>query len=560
MRTATSRRHPRHMQVVVLILSLLGLATQAVAAEPRRVLSASSMLTELARSGVVSDAVIAEDIDLGKLSVTSVDEPPVARFENVAFAGRLFGTPPVGLSIERSSICALETERGDWLHQTMLRWVTIGSMRLKHSKVHGGWACLECHICRAALEDARFDGDATFIGTVFGEVAAQEICRAPIERSCGATNFAEASFAGVARFDRVTFSTPTSFNGADFMQGARFPRLTATAPLDFIGVRFRGDVEFRDCRLERVDFGAAAGSSGSSHEASEFGARADFRGCTFGGLLRFDNSVLTGDALFSRASIAGDVASFRGVLGAHSLDLRGLTLKSQQARVVLDATAADLVRLDWQTLGPSVLRGAQELPASERLPMLEGLEQRLEQQGDARSARQVGFEAARERRLQGNSGCDDGLGACIASEAEWLLWTYPTRNGGDPTFLFAALILLWCGITAASLPRGRLLVADAREVKLAAPIYACVPRIEGMKGAYRKSETNRLQAASAFATALVLKLGACRLRWARPASRGWTILCAGALRGAWLFAWVLLLLIGKVLLASFPGLDFIRLG
>jgi len=34
----------------------------------------------------------------------------------------------------------------------------------------------------------------------------------------------------------------------------------------------------------------------------------------------------------------------------------------------------------------------------------------------------------------------------------------------------------------------------------------------------------------------------------------------GALRGAWLFAWVLLLLIGKVLLASFPGLDFIRLG
>jgi hypothetical protein len=344
------------------------------------------------------------------------------------------------------------------------------------------------------------------------------------------------------------------------MQGARFPRLTATAPLDFIGVRFRGDVEFRDCRLERVDFGAAAGSSGGSHEASEFGARADFRGCTFGGLLRFDNSVLTGDALFSRASIAGDVASFRGVLGAHSLDLRGLTLKSQQARIVLDATAADLVRLDWQTLGPSVLRGAQELPASERLPMLEGLEQRLEQQGDARAARQVEFEAARERRLQGNSGCDDGLGACIASEAEWLLWTYPTHNGGDPTFLFAALIFLWCGITAASLPRGRLLVADAREVKPAAPIYACVPRVEGMKGAYRRPETNRLQGASAFATALVLKLGACPLRWARPASRGWIILCAGALRGAWLFAWVLLLLIGKVLLASFPGLDFIRLG
>ncbi|SDR63761.1 hypothetical protein SAMN05519103_09008 [Rhizobiales bacterium GAS113] len=548
------------MQAFALMLAIVGLATQAVAAEPRRALSVSGMLAELARAGVVSDAVIAEDIDLARLSPPSFGGPPLAHFENIAFTGHLSGTPPVGLIVERGSICALEAERSDWPHPVMLRGVTISAMRVRQARFHAEWTCFECRVCRAVFEGARFDGEATFIGTAFGEAAPQEICSVPTERSCGVTNFAEASFAAIARFDRTSFQTPASFNGAEFAQSARFPRLVATAPLDFIGAHFRGDAEFRDCRLQRADFGAAAGASGGSHEASEFAARADFRGCAFGGLLRFDNAEFAGDALFSRASLTGDIASFRGVLGARSLDLRGLVLPSPQARLVLDATAADIVRLDWPTLGPAVLRGAQELPVSERLPMLESLEQRLGQQGDARAARQVGFEAEQQRRLHEEADCGPRLGACLASEVEWLLWTYPTRNGSDPTLLFAALILLWCGIAAASLPHGRLLIAARGEPQHPAPIYASVPTSEGKKSAYRMVDGNRLLGALSFATAIVLKLGRCRLRWARPASRPWAVISAFALRGTWLVAWALLLLVGKVLLTSFPGLDFIRPG
>jgi hypothetical protein len=192
--------------------------------------------------------------------------------------------------------------------------------------------------------------------------------------------------------------------------------------------------------------------------------------------------------------------------------------------------------------------------------MLESLEQRLGQQGDARAARQVRFEAEQQRRLLDTADCGPHLGACLASEAEWLLWTYPTRNGSDPTLLLATLIFLWCGIAVASLPPGRLLAAARGEPQHPAPIYASVSTREGRKSAYRMVDSNRLRGALSFATAIVLKLGGCRLRWARPASCPWAVLSAFALRGTWLVAWALLLLVGKVLLVSFPGLDFIRPG
>jgi uncharacterized protein YjbI with pentapeptide repeats len=447
---------------------LAALTSPAAASEARRVLSAAEMLDELARSGVVRDVVIEEDINLDVL----VAPAQLAHFIHVDFRGMLRGAPLVRLSIQDGLICGLEAGHSEWTQSVVLRGTRIGNARFVGGRLRGEWVCFECRFCRANFVDAQFDQDVTFIGARFGEPT-NSLCvpPRPALRDCGAADFSESRFAGAARFDRVDFAVPASFIGAEFVQAARFPRITAAASLDFIGARFLSDAEFRDCLLQDINFGS---SHPASEETAEVVGRADFRGCRFQGAIRFDNTVFGGDALFGRAVIAAETASFRGVLGARSLDLRGLALGGRQPRLILDAAAADIVRLDWPVQGAAVLRGAATLPAQQRLPMLEALDRRLAEQGEARAALQVGFEARRQRRSEASSCAGAGLGACLAEQVEWLLWTLPTRNGSDPSWPAAGLLLLWAGIGAASLPRGRLLILPTTDTGLTSSMRNCL--------------------------------------------------------------------------------------
>ena len=143
---------------------------------------------------------------------------------------------------------------------------------------------------------------------------------------------------------------------------------------------------------------------------------------------------------------------------ARALDLRGLVLSNPGAKLRLDAIAADAVRLDWDELGPAVLRAQGDLTPDQRASMLEALERRLSGQGDGEAARKVGFESKKERRAHRPLCEGEQPGACLVGEAEWWLWTLPTRNGSDPTWLVAGLLLLWGGMTLASVGRGRVLV------------------------------------------------------------------------------------------------------
>jgi hypothetical protein len=549
----------RRLAAVTLIAALA--AGRAPAAETSaRTLSAAELLAEAAATGsVLGPASVDEDVDLAR--VVAPPDKATVTFRDVRFRGRLSGVPRVPLSVVDGSICAIEAARGDWTQSVDLRGVALGTVRFRDARLRAAWTCLECTVCRAGFQATRFADDATFIRTRFGHNEAAELCRGPAP-VCAPSDFAEAIFAGAARFDAASFRTGASFDGADFAQGARFPRVSAGAPVSFIGARFRADAEFRDCRLAGTYFGPGmADAARATAEATEFASRADFRGCSFADAVYFNGAVFAGDALFTRVLVSGGIVSFLGSLGTRTIDLRGLVLARSDAKLLLDATAADAVRLAWDELGPAVLRGRSDL-GRQSASMLDALAHATGQHGDANSARKIEFAARSEQRAQQHVCEGQSPGACIASEAEWWFWTFPTRNGSDPTWLFAGLLLLWSGAVVAALRRGRIVVAPWSKAEEDAPsIYDCVPVQQSPAGAYCPVQASaRAQAAAAFASGLVFKLGSRRQRWAAPEAPRSCAVATYVLWLAWLLSWMLLALIAKVIITSFPGLEFLKIG
>jgi hypothetical protein len=262
-------------RIATAALIAAAMAGGAPAAErASRKLAASELLAEAARTGlIVGPTEVEEDIDLAR--IVGPSSSATVTFQEVNFRGRLVGAPRVPLSVIEGSICAIEAERSEWTRRIELRGVALGTVRLRDARLEAPWACLECTVCRAGFESARFADQANFIRTRFGwNDTVRMICRGPAQPVCAQSDFAEAIFAGAARFDSATFQTAGSFDGADFGQGARFPRASATAPLSFIGARFRRDAEFRDCRFAGTYFGPLTGNTAATtEEVTEFASR-----------------------------------------------------------------------------------------------------------------------------------------------------------------------------------------------------------------------------------------------------------------------------------------------
>src|SRR5262249_31784045 len=155
------------------------------------------------------------------------------------------------------------------------------------------------------------------------------------------------------------------------------------------------------------------------------------------------------------------------------------------------------------------------LPAEQRAPTLDALSRRLTEEGEPRASLAAAFEAKRTRRAQRADMCgEDSLFGCAASEAEWWLWTWPTRNGSE--LILTPLLLLWCAMVLVGLPRGRLLLTTNADAS-ADPSWRCVDRFEDAScpiGALR------VRTALQFATRLVLKIGSSRAYLANPVSAG----------------------------------------
>lgn len=548
---------------LIVAISPIGIdGSTAAAAEgsaPTRTLSAKQLVDEVRFKGsVAGPAVIEGDVDLSLL------EPPKSRssgpvtFTEVTFRGWLSGTPRHPLLITGGSVCAIAAgaKGGEWPYGITLQNVGVAHLLFGHQRVNGDFTCLGCSVCNAAFEETHFRDDATFTGTHFS-VPVPDACVRPVLAPCMAADFSETTFETIARFDHANFAAGASFHGAEFRGGARFPSVTSALPIDFIGARIRGDAEFRGCQLEGgIVFGY---ERPTTYEATAFASMADFRGCTFNGPVRFDDTAFLGETRLARVDARSATVSFRGVLASHPIDLRGMTLTGDTSRVLLDAPAAEAVRLDWSKLRTAILRGAQ---ADERAAaMLQALASRLETDGALRAAREVRFEAELESRAV--RPCGDSWGACAASEAEWWLWKRPTRNGIDPTFVLAAIALLWSTSVIVVVQRGRAVVLPRIKKDEAPPIYEPyrpTSPAASPPGSHCPVGVGRVIEALRFATALVLKLGSPRVRSVAPASPTRAAILGVALKGVWLLAWVLLAAFVGVVATSFPGLVFLRPG
>jgi hypothetical protein len=558
LRRTQLQRHSRRMRtrlLTALTSALWALSPDASNAD-QRTLSAEEFYAEVASSGrVIGPATVDDDIDLGSLSSAAVPAGKAILFDKVYFRGRLIGVPTVRLRFQGGTMCRIEAEGRAWPEAVELQNVTIGAARFREARLGGTWTCFECTICRANFEEARFSDEASFIGTRFGVSVAAELCGDAGPRTCGTANFAEASFAALARFDRTEFQTRLSIDGAEFRDIARFPRLMAPNGLSAIGTRFRRDAEFRDCTLTDASFGPdLLASQHTTVEATEFGARADFRGCHFDGTTSFDATVFTGDALYGRARFAGPKASLLGVLPAKSIDFRAAIL-SDQTELALDATAADAIRIDWEVGGSSMLRALRTLSSDQRAPTLDALSRRLREQGDERAALRVAYEAKQARRSHRCS--EDSLMGCVAADAEWWLWTWPTRNGSDVTWPLAASAILWAATVLAGLPRGRILAIPedrSEEQSVAGASYRCMETAALPEGSSCPVGLGRVERAIGFATRLVLKFGSPRLRMVAPETPAGLVLANSALLFVWLLGWGLMAVVAAVIASSFPGL------
>lgn len=525
-----------------------------------RVLGVSQLIQEVRQHGRVTGRVhVTGDLNLGLLEPPEGAAPRPIAFDGVSFRGRLFGAPRHPMRFSGGSICTLTADGNEWTRSVELRRVGLSRVSLRRSKIGGDFTCLGCTICRASFEDALFGGEATFTSTHFGRRDADDICERPAPSGCGTTDFSEAVFAATARFDRATFESRGAFDGVEFRASARFPGVVAKEPLSFVGARMRGSVDFRDCHLSALYFGTGFGDGAvSSYEATETSALADFRRCTFAGPVRFDGAVFLGEALFSPATFAGDTVSFLGAVSSRQIDIRGARFLHPQARLLLDARAGDALHFAWDELSPVVLRGAAKMDGRERSAMFHALSRRLEAQGAARSARVAAFEAERGRRAEREQWCDDGsLGACLGREAEWWLWTLPTRNSGDPAVPITALFGLWLLLVAAGMAPGRVLVLS-RADEDAGSAYSMAG--EAAAGAYCPVGFARLRESATLANQLVFKLGSARSRFAAPESAAMRDGARVALWAVWLLGWVLLAAVAAVVAAAFPGLRFLFSG
>ena len=207
------------------------------------------------------------------------------------------------------------------------------------------------------LSAATVDGSATFTGSEFGRIEAEEtLFRGPVDLSY--TRYADrSSFAGVtfedeATLDEVRFGSDVSFAGADFDAGASFrgaefvggahtiddadfeaARFGDTADFklaefryaDFSGVEFDGtaifvDATFTDAALfQRTEFASSALFSRTA-----FNAGAEFSSAAFGDTAHFDEVEFDADSTFADARFDGDatfVASeFHGSRNRHDDD------------------------------------------------------------------------------------------------------------------------------------------------------------------------------------------------------------------------------------------------
>lgn len=489
----------------VVLASIAALAHWPALADPLARIAPQDAYAEIERSGELRRLQIDGDLDVAKMK-----PPPHAKqilLSEVQLEGKLHssaGGPAVALRIDNSGLRSVDLRGTRWSAPLAIenKSAVKGDARFEGAQFDAAFT----------LHASSFGGPTLFRGARFAgpvEITSSIFRPAPPIRA--SVSFADARFAGTARFDYSDFGTGVRFDTTRFDADASFLGVMVTGEGSWRNAIFGGDAEFRFCKLGDADFG-------DINKMSVFMHLADFRGCTMSSL-RLDYADIRGDALLVNVRVApGDLTLRQASLRGARNDFSGLKVAGK-----LDLQGAQIANLQmqWFEIGPALLRSE---PGSDVLRPLQRRLEELKQDDEAREA----FALLADRLI------DERLARVSAAEGallwvERIVWGRATGYGTRLDRIVGIALSCWLLLAlplvfARSVRIGPLLAAAGMAPPLHHPVAP-----DALQPPPASATMRGLQSL-AYAFALMFTLPDLRLRPAEPmpaAMRGYLLFMRG---------------------------------
>jgi uncharacterized protein YjbI with pentapeptide repeats len=404
----------------LVLASVAAFAHWSALADERPRITPQAAYAKIAQKGELADVTVDGDLDAAKMQ-----PPPDAKaieFRRVTLNGTLSATgggPPVALLLRMVTLNAIDFRDAHWRTPLTIETSTV------NSSAQFARARFDAPL---TLYKTTVDGLAGFSGARFA--APVEITystfKAPPPPRISSVSFADARFAGPARFDHSEFSN-VLFNTARFDADASFLGLKVSDLAEWKNVIFRGDAEFRFCRLGKANFGG-------TEYLSVFMHLVDFRGCWMKSLV-LDYADIRGDALLVNVHIApGDLTLREASLRGACNDFSGLQVAGK-----IDLTDAQIANLHmrWYEIGEAVWRSK---PGS---AVLRPLQRRLEELKQNDEARDVSALLARREIEERLAQPKTSPGDRALLRAEQIVWGKATGYGTRLDRIVGIALLCW---------------------------------------------------------------------------------------------------------------------
>lgn len=401
------------------IASIAALAHWPALADVLPRISPFEAYAAIERTGTLRRLQIDGDLDVAKMF-----PPPHVKqilLSEVQLEGKLHssaGGPAVALLIEDSGLRSVDLRGTRWRAPLAIenKSVVKGEARFEGAQFDATFR----------LHASNFGGPTLFRGAHFaGPVEITGSIFRPAPPSRATVSFADARFAGPARFNYSDFGSGVRFDTTRFDADASFLGLKVTGEGSWRNVMFGGDAEFRFCKLGDADFG-------DTEKVTVFMGLADFRGCTMSSL-RLDYADMRGDALLVNVQVApGDLTLKQASLRGARNDFSGLKVSGK-----LDLRGAQIANLQmqWFEIGPALLRSA---PGSDVLRPLQRRLEELKQDDEAREASAELADRVIDERLARASGAEEAL-----LRVERVVWGGATGYGTRLDRIIGVALTCW---------------------------------------------------------------------------------------------------------------------
>lgn len=375
---------------------------------------------EVGRSGELRGVQIDGDLDLAQL------KPPAGitqiTLQGIQVQGKVFSSgagPSVALWIDDATLQAIDLSGSRLANSLTIENSSVnGVARFDAAQFGAPFALHACNFNgKTVFRNANFAAATEIVATQFREQSGLK----------GGVSFADAHFAGPARFDHSYFSSDVRFDTSRFDADATFLGLVVGGKASWRNVIFGGDAEFRLCRLGEVDFGDA-------EQMSVFNRMADFRGCTMRAL-RLDYTEIAGDALLVSLRVSpGDLGLRQTALRGNRSDFSGLQVAG---RIDLEGAYIPNLQLQWHDISAALLRSA---PGSDVLRPLQRRFDDLKQEDDAREVSALLSDRVLHERL---AQLDTPVSDKLVLWAERAIWGWPTGYGTRIGRIVGIALLAW---------------------------------------------------------------------------------------------------------------------